>query len=147
MTIFILALLILGAASVLVTAPLALFVASVAFDSEDASQSPLMHVGMLLFLLVPASAGWCVYQGWLAYKQGMMDSAWHYGAYPALLFVLGAVALAIVIRSNATVPNQTVRGSDDHDHDDHHGDGEHDSHDQKHGHSHHHKHGHSHDTK
>jgi membrane protease YdiL (CAAX protease family) len=137
-TIIVLFVLFCGALAVVVTAPLALFAASAAFDSEDASQSPLMHVGMLLFLIVPASAGWCVYQGWHAYKQGALDSAWHYGLYPALLLVVGIVALIVVVRSTAAHRADTA--SQAHLEDSSGADGR----PHKHGHGHHHGHSHGH---
>lgn len=114
MNILALVLLCLGALAVLVTAPFALFMPYKAFD--DTERPVLVFLSVALFLVVPLSMGWCLYNAWQYYGQAEYFTAVQFAAYPAVGLVLVILVITIAtLRTKTAVlqkPSESEKSSE-----------------------------------
>ncbi len=105
MTILALFLLCVGTLAVLITAPFALFMPYKAFDDTERPVRVFLFVA--LFLVVPLSMGWCVYNGWQHYEQAEYVTAVQFAAYPTSVLVVGVFVITIAtLRTKASAKNK-----------------------------------------
>ena len=107
MHILALALLIIGALAVVVALPFALLKTDIAFD--DTPKPFSTYLTLVALYALPLSMGWCVFEGWQAYRAGDMESAATFAAYPAgALFIGAAIVFGATLRTNALERKQSA---------------------------------------
>jgi hypothetical protein len=94
MNILALALLVLGALAVLISAPFALFMPYRAMDDTD--HPVWRYLSVAVFFVLPLGFAWCVYRAWQWYQAGDYSASAQYAAFPAggLILAVGVIALA-----------------------------------------------------
>jgi hypothetical protein len=111
MNILALALLLFGALAVVIALPFALLKTDIAFD--DTPKPFSTYLGLVALYALPLSMGWCVLEGWQAYRAGEVESAIQFAAYPAGAFFIGAAIVggATLLRANASGKSESKNAS------------------------------------